>query len=46
MGLTNNIGTKKDIKCLKCKKSLRYDTKHPVCKDTIFFQSKENLREK
>jgi len=41
MGLTNNIGTKEDIKCLKCKKSLRYDTEHPVLKDTIFFQSKD-----
>ncbi len=41
MGLTNNIGTKEDIKCLKCGKSLRYDTDHPVLKDTIFFQSKD-----
>ncbi len=41
MGLVNDIGTKKDIKCLKCKKSLRYDTEHPVYKDTIIFQSKD-----
>lgn len=41
MGLTNNIGTKEDIKCLKCGKSLRFDTKHPVHKDTIFWQSKD-----
>ena len=41
MGLVNSIGTKKDIKCLKCKKSLRYDTEHPVYKDTIVFQSKD-----
>jgi len=41
MGLTNDIGTKEDIKCLKCKKSLRYDTEHPILKDTIFFQSKD-----
>ena len=41
MGLTNEIGTKEDIKCLKCKKSLRYTTEYPVFKDTIFFQSKD-----
>ena len=32
MGLVNNIGTEKDIKCLRCKKSLRYDTEYPVYK--------------
>ncbi len=41
MGLTNNIGTHEDIKCLECGKSLRFDTEHPDYKNTIVFQSKD-----
>ena len=41
MGLTNEIGTKEDIKCLKCKKSLRFDTEHPSFKGLIIFQSRD-----
>lgn len=41
MGVTNNIGTKEDIACLKCGKSLRFDTENPDYKYTIVFQSKD-----
>ena len=41
MGLTNEIKTTEDIKCLKCGKSLRYDTEHPSFKGIICFQSKD-----
>lgn len=41
MGLTNEIKTKEDIKCPKCKKSLRYETEHPSHKGIISFQSKD-----
>ena len=41
MGLTNEIITKEDIKCPKCKKSLRYNTEHPSYKGKIIFQSKD-----
>ena len=41
MGLFNEIKTKEDVKCPKCKKSLRYDTEHPSLKNIISFQSKD-----
>ena len=41
MGLTNEIRTKEDIKCPKCKESLRYKTEHPSFKNIISFQSKD-----
>ena len=41
MGLTNDIGTKENLKCPKCGESLRFTTTHETYKDTIFFQSKD-----
>jgi len=41
MGLTNDISTKKDIKCPSCSRSLRYDTDLPFLGNTIVFQSKD-----
>ena len=41
MGMFNTIVTKEDMKCLKCKKTLRYITEHHDYKNKILFQSKD-----